>query len=65
MAAVDDLQTEYDRLAAALSTLPVIDISEEGRSISARRKQILEDMQAIREQIASAEAPIFKQSRIL
>lgn len=65
MAAVDDLQTELNRLAAALADLPVFDIAEEGRSISIKRKQILEDMQAIREQIALSEAPIFKQSRIL
>jgi len=63
---VDALEFQYRTLQAQLPTLPFVDVSEAGRSISGAgtRTAILAQMAAIREQIAAMAGPVFNVSRM-
>lgn len=65
-ATADLLVTEYARLAAALATMPVVDGSDQGRSVSntASRKALIDAMEAIRLQLSRMAGPVFSVSRM-
>lgn len=63
---VNALVAEYQRLSTELATLPVADVSDQGRSISstASRNALIEAMSNIRKQLVVLAGPAFKTSRM-
>jgi hypothetical protein len=61
---IDALAAEYQRLAAQLATLPLVNVSDQGRSISADRAAIMAAMEKLREQAALIAGPAFVVSAV-